>query len=195
MDYKKYQNSRNAAWEMLIDQHVCELPVRVSKLCKNMGIDVRVYNPDELDGDGKCIIANGIPTILVNSECPLQRQRFTTAHELGHLVHKHVGTRKLVNREPSPSDSPEEHEANVFAARLLAPAIVLRDLNVRSAEDIAKFCNISRQASEFRWERLKLLYERERQFIRERGYSCFGLHPLENQVRTQFDKYIKRNRL
>lgn len=195
MDYKKYQNSRNAAWEMLIDQQVCELPVRISKLCRNIGIEVRTYTANELDGDGKCLISDGKPIILVNNDCTLQRQRFTAAHELGHIVHKHVGTRALVNREPSPEDPPEEHEANVFASRLLAPAIVLRDLNVQSAEDIARLCNISRQASEFRWERLKLLYEREKQFMLERGYSCFGLHPLERQVREQFGEYIKRNKL
>lgn len=195
MDYKKYQNSRNAAWEMLIDQQVCELPIRVSKLCKNMGIDVQVYNSDELDGDGKSIFVDDYPKILVNSNSSLQRQRFTAAHELGHIILGHVGKYQLVNREPSENDNHIEHEANVFATRLLAPAIVLRDLNVQSAEDIAHVCNISLRSADFRWERLKLLYERERQFIRERGYSCFGLHPLEREVQSRFAAYIRRNKL
>lgn len=195
MFYKKYQNSRNSAWEILIDQKVGELPVKVSKLCKNMGIDVILLPTEQLGGDGKCIAIDGRPTILVNSDCSIQRQRFTAAHELGHIVLGHIGKYTLVNREPAPEDNPVEHEANVFASRLLAPAIVLRDLNVQCAEDIVRVCNISYQAAVFRMERLTLLYEREKQFLKERGYSCFGLHPLERKLREQFEEYIKQNRL
>ncbi len=49
-------------------------------------------------------------------------QRFTLAHELGHLE-LHGDTEALVDMEPSDGepDKPEEREANVFAAQLLAP--------------------------------------------------------------------------
>ncbi len=195
MNYKKYQNSRNAAWKILIDQKVREFPVRVSRICRNMGIEVCLYTPQEGDSDGKSIIIDRRPIILVSDRCSVQRQRFTVAHELGHIVLGHIGKYELVNREPSSEDSPVEHEANVFASRLLAPAIVLRELNIQCAEDIASLCDISYQASEFRWERLKLLYEREQRFLSERGYSCFEINPLEREVKQQFSDYIKKNRL
>ena len=190
MDYTKYQHSRNAAWQILLDQNVTELPVRISKLCGNMGIEIRRFIPAEGQIDGHTLIIDGVPRILVSKACSPQRARFTAAHELGHLLHGDVGRWELVNREPSPDDDPLEQQANVFASRLLAPAIVLRDLGVTSAEEIARICDISKQAAEFRFVRLQLLYEREKQFLRERGYSCFGLHPLEREVQRQFAEYV-----
>ena len=195
MDYTKYQHSRDAVWQILLDQHVTELPVRISKLCGNMGVEIRRFIPAEGQSDGHSLIIDGRPRILVSGTCSPQRARFTAAHELGHIINGDVGQWGLVNREPSPDDDPLEQQANVFAARLLAPAIVLRDLGVRSVEDIARICDISRQASEFRWTRLQLLYEREQQFLRERGYSCFGLNPLEREVQRQFAEYVKQHRL
>lgn len=195
MNYQNYKDSRNAAWRILVDQQVNELPVRVSKLCKDLGVDIYLYTPTEQDSDGKSIIIDGRPTILVSEQCSVQRQRFTTAHELGHVILGHVGKYNLVNREPTPEDNPIEQQANVFAARLLAPAIVLRDLNVESAEQIAEVCNISNQAAEFRWQRLQLLYKREEEHIQKYGRSCFGLHPLERTVQQQFADYIQKNKL
>lgn len=195
MDYQKYKSSRNAAWQILVDNQVSELPVRVSKLCKDLGIDIYLYTPTEQDSDGKSIIIDGRPAILVNELCSVQRQRFTTAHELGHIILGHIGKYALVNREPTSEDNPIEQQANVFAARLLAPAIVLKDLNVQSADQIAQICNISNQAAEFRWQRLQLLYKREEEHIQKYGRSCFGLHPLERQVLKQFADYIQKNKL
>jgi len=191
MDYAQYQNGRNAAWRILLDQNVTELPVRISAICRELGIDVRRFVPKAGESDGHTLLINGRPVILVSSACSTQRARFTAAHEFGHIVLGHIGKAGLVNREPSPDDDPLEQQANVFASRILAPAIVLRDLGVRSAEDIAKICDISKAASEFRWQRLQLLYDREQQFLAERGYSCFGLHPLERELRCRFDGYIK----
>ena len=192
MDYRKYQHSRNAAWQILIDHDASALPIRISALCKAMGIPIHLQ--DLSGGDSYSLMVDGRPVIVVNDQCSVQRQRFTAAHELGHIVLGHVGEYTLVNREPSPSDNSVEHEANVFASRLLAPAIVLRDLGVRSSEEIARLCDISAPAAAFRWERLQLLYERERQFLAERGRSCFGMHPLEREVQAQFCDYI-RNQL
>lgn len=195
MDYQKYKSSRNAAWQILVDNQVSKLPVRVSKLCKDLGIDIYLYTPTEQDSDGKSIIIDGRPAILVSELCSVQRQRFTAAHELGHIILGHIGKYTLVNGEPTSEDNPIEQQANVFAARLLAPSIVLKELNVQSAEQIARICNISSQAAEFRWQRLQLLYKREEEHFKKYGRSCFGLHPLERQVLKQFANYIQKKKL
>lgn len=183
MNYSNYKNSRDLAWEVLINEHVTELPVMVGALCKNMGIRVQFYEP-EGEGDGVSTIIDGQAHIFVSKHCSLERQRFTVAHELGHILLGHVGQYQLVNREPSPKDNPIEQAANVFASRLLAPACVLWALDVRTPEEIASLCKISHQAAAFRAERMELLYKRGK----------FLSSPLERKVYAQFSEFIDRRK-
>ena len=130
-------------------------------------------------------VIGSVPTIMVSNLTIPARQRFTCAHELGHIILGHVGRYDLVCREPAPGDNPIEQAANVFASRLLAPACVLWGCGVQSAEDIAQLCDISRAAAEFRWSRMQELYRRQR----------FLTSPLERLVYAQFENYIKGHRL
>lgn len=183
MDYKIYQQSRDAAWQLLIDMNISELPVRVTKICKELNILVRRYEPTD-DTDGYCYKMNNQYIIFINKNISIRRQRFTAAHELGHIVLGHIGKFTLTNREPSENDNPTEQAANVFAVRLLAPACVLWGLGVTSAEQIAKVCDISMQSAEFRMKRMTELMERNK----------FLTSPLEIQVYQQFEEYIKKNK-
>ena len=184
MDYRDYKNARDAAWQLLIDAGVRELPVRVSPLCQQLGIPVKLFRPED-GNDGKCFLLDGRPVILVSDQVPPARQRFTAAHELGHIMLGHVGKYQLVNREPDPKDNPIERAANVFASRLLAPACVLWGCGARTPEEIARLCGISLQAAQFRAERMETLYQRDR----------FLSSPLEREVYRQFQAYIQKNRL
>ena len=194
MNYKEYQESRNAVWQILIDEGVNELPIKVSQICKNLGIITKTYDSEEED-DGYSLILEGSPFIFINRNMPKARQRFTCAHELGHIILGHVGKYKLVNREPSPYDSPIEQQANIFASRLLAPACVLHELGISDAKSIAKTCGISIKAAEFRAQRLKKLEERDKLFRRLYNHGCFYLSPLEAEVARQFKDYIEKNKL
>ena len=180
MLYKDYQISRDLAWKILLQENVTELPVNIIRLCKQMGIRVQSYIPQD-DNDGMSVIIRGKPRILVSQESPHGRQRFTIAHELGHILLGHVGEYELVNREPDPKDNPIEQAANVFASRLLAPACVLWALNARTPEEIAALCDISYQAASFRAERMALLYQRNK----------FLASPLERTVHQQFGDFIR----
>lgn len=184
MNYKDYQNSRDAVWELLIRHQVNRLPVKVGAICKQEGIAVRYYRPTD-DSDGYSTIIGNQPVIFVSSATPVPRQRFTCAHELGHIILGHVGKYELVNREPAAGDNPIEQEANVFASRLLAPACVLWGCHVQSADDIMELCGISRQAAEYRMERMRLLYARNK----------FLVSPKERQLYDQFRAYIEEHRL
>ena len=184
MNYKDYQISRDLAWDILLQEQVAELPVRVTGLCRQMGIDVYLFTPTGKD-DGHSALINGIPRILVSSQCSRQRQRFTCAHELGHILLGHVHEERiLVNREPSSKDNPIEQAANVFAARLLAPACVLWALNARTPDEIAALCDISYQAASFRAERMELLFKRNK----------FLTSPKERAVYHQFSEFIRKHR-
>ncbi len=184
MNYKDYQHSRDMAWRILLDLRIRELPVKITDVCRQLGVTVKLYDPPD-DNDGCSLILKGAPIILVRCEMLPQRQRFTTAHELGHILLGHVGEYPLVNREPQAADNPIEQAANVFAARLLAPACVLWGCGVQSAADIERLCHVSRQAAEYRMERMRLLYARDR----------FLTSPLEWAVYHQFEEYIKENRI
>lgn len=182
-DYKDYKISRDLAWRVLLNEGVTELPVMVGAICRQMGIQVRYYTPKD-DNDGISTIVDGQPIILVSDKCGVARQRFTCAHELGHILLGHVGKYKLVNREPSRGDNPIEQAANVFASRILAPACVLWALDARTPEQIASLCQISHKAATFRAERMKLLYQRNR----------FLTSPEERAIYHQFRDYIARHR-
>lgn len=184
MDYKKYQNVRNATWKILIDQHISELPVPVVQICHKLGIKVK-YDPKLTDkiNSGQSMIINGKPYILVAPDCPLKRMRFTIAHELGHIILGHVGEYQLINRAPSSSDNSIEQEANIFASRLLAPACILWGCKVQSPEEISKLCDISLSSAEHRYERYCKLLRRNR----------FISSPLERAVFEQFSNFIQEH--
>lgn len=184
MHYTDYQNARDTTWKLLIDLNIKELPIQIGAICKTLGIKIKLYAPED-ENDGKSLIVENVPTIMVSSKIPLPRQRFTAAHELGHIMLGHVGKYKLVNREPTQNDNPIEQAANVFASRLLAPACVLWGCGAKTPEQIAALCGISHKAAQFRTERMEVLYKRNK----------FLFSPLEREVYQQFAAYIEENKL
>lgn len=172
MNYTKYKYSRNLSWEILIQENITELPIKLAPLCRQMGIRIIRYADipgfAERDKDGCSAVINGQYCILYDETLSNTRKRFTIAHELGHVIMKHSGL---------PDD---ETEANIFASRLLMPACVLHECGVKSAADIMELCDVSRTAAEIRFERLTVL--------RQRGK--FYTHPLERKVYEQFKGYI-----
>lgn len=173
MNYRRYKFSRNLAWEVLIREHVKELPVKLIPLCKGMHIRVIKYSDapqiENKNRDGCQAVVDGNMYILYDDKISSERKRFTIAHELGHIIMKHTGL---------PDD---EHEANIFASRLLMPACVLKECNVSTENEIMNMCGVSYTSAKIRLERLNLLLERNK----------FYLHPLERKVKRQFRKYIR----
>ena len=179
MNYKDYQNARDAAWKILLDCGVDRLPVEITQVCRKLGVHVRLYEPTD-GNDGVSLIHEGQPIILVSAKVPLARQRFTCAHELGHIILGHVGVYQLRNREPDATDNQIEQAANVFASRILAPACVLWGCGAFGEEEISRLCNISRQAAGFRAKRMQELNRRGK----------FLTSHLEREVYSRFTPYI-----
>lgn len=206
--YTSYKKVRDAVWQLILDMNINALPVKVSRIIRNLGIGLYTYQDNtefihklKLDtiaksSDGFTLFVNNQYKIFYDNTKPVARIRFTLGHELGHIICNHVFQKvsdsyiTTRNTEPSINDSSIETEANIFAARLLAPACVLHELKLFTANEIAEHCCISQQAAEFRCQRLLLLEERNKQFLSKKGYGCYYISNLEKQVKEQFSNYI-----
>lgn len=189
MNYKK---SRDLAWIILYRCKAKSLPISVYDVCKRERIKLVSYTSGaelirQLGLEGHMLGNDAFSlrrSIFFDDRKPPRRQRFSIAHEIGHILLHSPKSATVYNREPSPNDDPLEAEANVFASRLLAPLCVLHYMGVQSAEEIADACDISITAARIRFERLQLIRERDKRI------GCFLLSRNERKVYRQFQKYI-----
>lgn len=167
---------RQVVNQLLEDHQIEQAPVQVEDVACAMGADIsRMEVEDDLSG---FIIRQGAAGTLigVNQRHHPNRQRFTIAHELGHMV-LHTGDpvhwdfRLRFRRDTTdPDEQPDEDEveANYFAAELLMPVrFLLRDLEQYDFEDfmddefedrvlgpLAKQYQVSKQAMAIRLQNL-----------------------------------------
>lgn len=73
------------------------------------------------DGCSAMDPATGAPYVLINSDKPRVRRRFTIAHEIGHLALGHLLGGQVIVDETVGGKSFHERQANAFAAGLLMP--------------------------------------------------------------------------
>lgn len=187
LDYGKYKDARNASWQCILDFNINKLPVMVTDIIKKSE-SIRLFKESDVhmlenSESGKTILHNGFFEIVYRDTEPSYRCRFTISHELGHIFLGHLLINTPVYRTFAVRDDLES-SANVFARDLLAPTCVLHELHATTAEEIAKICNISMQAAKNRAERMQVLEARNKYY----------LHPLERQVRQQFEQFIEEYR-
>ncbi|MCQ4935187.1 ImmA/IrrE family metallo-endopeptidase [Anaerotignum propionicum] len=194
MKYRLYQQARNLSWKVLQDCGIKQFPVNLGEICRFYKIKTIPYSKFTLwdmvdsqakNGDGFSFQMENQYYIVFNDSINyLGRIRFTLAHEIGHILLGHVETITFYRNSEIDSQAAEkETQANIFARDLLMPAVVLSALNVHSATEIAKLCNISLQSAKIRAKRMEELYQR----------NCFQLHPLERDVILLFKDYIENN--
>lgn len=121
-------------------------PVPVEKLAKALGVRVE-FNPFDDELSGMAFLRDGKPVIGVNANHHPNRQRFTIAHELGHvLLHRNRleaavlvdKSRNFIARDTvsAAGTDPVEIQANAFAAELLMPKKFVRQVLSESARDL-----------------------------------------------------------
>lgn len=111
---------------------------------------------------GQIIISGMNVGILYNQNHSQVRQRFTVAHELGHLIlsngQKMENLEEIVDLK---TKSRSEVEANNFAAELLMPTKLLRTMlrkgSVNSIDDLAKKFDVSAEAMWYQITKSNLL--------------------------------------
>lgn len=190
MLYGAYKDARDAAWRCLIDYRISSLPVSLRSITDQAGIKVvsdRSVNLLAPGERGRATQLGQSWLIIVNDEDPAPARRFTIAHELGHILLGHAVQKGYTGHIRSYRfviKPQTESEADVFAARLLCPAVVLWALDIHTTEQIMAVCNVTRACARIRTERMNELYGRNR----------FLSSPLERQVYENFRGFIKKNR-
>lgn len=169
----RYALARRKAAELLHDANIDVPPIPVERLAELSGAVIR-YEPFDGQMSGVLYNADDVEraVIGINALHPSVRQRFSIAHELGHLIlhhdtelqvdrHAFVAFRDLAS---STADDPREVEANQFAAALLMPEHLLRrcvdelddDLDLETAiVGLAQRFGVSEQAMTIRLTSLR----------------------------------------
>lgn len=201
----QYKLARDAAWKILINNKVSELPVNLEKICRNEKINLFTFSAgrhfiETLDLSEHTVDndAFSVGSVIFYDETkPETRKRFSIAHELGHIfLHAQAVPHKaLYFRESRAASDPLELEANIFASRLLAPLCVLQFLNVNSARQISELCNIGYTAARLRFSRLCAVRKRNAELRREGNRGTFLLSRYERKVLENFEAFIRLNKL
>lgn len=104
-----------------IQNRELDFPLPINQIVSEHGFTVKCFIPNN---DPDLIKISGAieynkKIIWINSEETVERQRFTTAHELGHgLLHPEEN---IIDYRMTGCFSQKESEANEFAGRLLMP--------------------------------------------------------------------------
>lgn len=130
---KNHAHIERSASELLRKLDLFEVPVNVEKVAEKLNATV-LYDDLEDEVSGFLLKEKGVATIAVNQHHYTNRQRFTLAHECGHLVlHADQGDRLWVDKayffrdaNSSTGDQLAEIQANRFAAALLMPEELIR---------------------------------------------------------------------
>lgn len=164
MKKSNYYSLRDAAWQMLLDSDttVPIEPINIIKSHKWLATSFdSTYGQFFLKTLTKNVLTSkdaitfsyaGYVYILYNNNLPTSRIRFSLAHEIGHVILQHQA-RKIDNYEM---------EANMFAARLLMPMVLIKELSLVTPEAISKVCGVSLQAATYRLTRYELLRRRNK---------------------------------
>ena len=141
------------AEKLLLDQGVTSPPVDVHAIASALDISVQHERMDS-DISGLVVFQNQSARVAINQFHHSNRQRFTLAHEIGHvLLHAKDEDRVFVDKRffrnelSSKGELREEIEANAFAALLLMPKKLI-DEHINAEEGITE-TEVFRLATKF----------------------------------------------
>lgn len=137
---------RIAARRILKDCKKKTFPVDLKEIIKasNFNIHIREADLDKLDGFTSR--KGEIYLISIDPSFPYARRRFTTAHEIGHILLRHHDD--LITHPKI-----QEYEANLFASELLMPAPFFYRVMHMHHRFLTSYFGVSREALEIRKER------------------------------------------
>ena len=169
------RKAERKAQELLEEFSITELPVPVESIAEKLGVTLSFEPFDGKDDVSGMLYRDEKRTVIgINSFHSKTRQRFSIAHEIGHLV-LHKGSlyldKAVMFRDEisSLATKTDEIQANSFAAEFLMPRTLLKveisTLLSKSTsitaetmiDSLASAFSVSPQAMEFRLKNLGLL--------------------------------------
>lgn len=177
---------------------VGSLPVDCAAIAERLGIKLTDYatcaryyqcGMEQLYGRGALGLSfadreDEVYVIALNENVRSEtRQRWSLAHELGHILLGHVCADSDLSNE-------EERAADCFAAELLAPLTVLHFCGVSSAAEIAAVCRISDAAAEARFRELQRLRSEDSRSYRMGGECSFLATEEQRECLRRFSGFI-----
>lgn len=160
MNERRRRTILRRAREILEESQVTAPPVPVERIARKLSAHLR-FSPLDKELSGMVFVKDDTPIIGVNALHHPNRQRFTIAHECGHLVlHRAQVTKEVHVDKAFPmlmrdavsaaSVDPMEIEANLFAAELLMPAFLLSEHLGDAGFDIDDSATVTELARRFR---------------------------------------------
>jgi len=136
--------------------------INVVEIAKQLGFDVYSSNFSS-DIAGMVINSKDKHAIYVNQSDIIERQRFTIAHEIGHIIlHHNIKESEFEEvdyRGKNKVFEPKEYEANNFAAALLMPRKKAIEIwkEIEDLDDFAVKFKVSKMAAAIRLQNLGLI--------------------------------------
>lgn len=171
---RKLYNKIEALAASLFTKHcIKSLPIDPFAIAKSEGMVVRPYSslPKEAtimltsnDQDGFSYYDPNNEKVIIcyNNSQSYYRQRFTVAHEIGHILLKHKHDSVLA-----------EHMANHFAGYLLAPSPLIHEMNCEDWFDVMDRFEVSDECAYYRfisyqnWVKFQIDKAYERRMIKQ----------------------------
>lgn len=137
-------------------QYKLTLPLRLDtmkRLCDALGYKLLTYAEgaaileklpfdDYMHCPAFCTRVMDCNVVFYDDTCSIGTRLFSLAHEIGHIVLRHIATDV---RGYDASDTAQEREADAFAYALLAPLDALRAARVRTVKQIQRMTLLDRE--------------------------------------------------
>ncbi|MFT9365907.1 MAG: ImmA/IrrE family metallo-endopeptidase [Gluconobacter sp.] len=146
-----------------------KLPIDPEVIAKKAGLRVEDMDPFRENEEQNAIGAywppeKGKPAVIeIDRDEPINRVRFTLAHELGHhfLGHNEKMHRDTTKQFNIYNFDPRESAANSFAAKILMPAqyvkVLIENKKIVDLKELAKIFRVSEVAMKIRLENLNYI--------------------------------------
>lgn len=177
MRYGAYQTLRNDVWSCLLEFEIDALPVDTDLILRGLRAVVlpngkrRILTGNKI---GACFFTGKQWYVLYDETQPPEVQRFTLAHEIGHILCGHLWQDAFRSeQEKEAYFEYDERMAESFGVRLLTPLCVLHAMQVSSSEELAQVCEIPYYFAQKRFARLQQMRKRNRFFEKEEELQIF----------------------